>query len=241
MSYQYPPIPGHSSMPATPQTTYRWDDGDPHQQRLEHQVLQHPMQHQPEQNQDVYVPASSTTTVQLQQHVPIVPSQDPRRSGPGHVVEGDELRPRLQHVSVPALLKPEHMRPLMIDTHRAYHVGTSASPPSGSPSAGPSGAFHSAVGPLRARISPVHTDPRAVAHPYRRPQSAAGVVIARSRREPEDVQSVRCARQASSSGAPILAPLSATATTATPTPVPRGFSTAAKMMSTTKCVLFAWS
>ncbi|KAG8216379.1 hypothetical protein J3R82DRAFT_6468 [Butyriboletus roseoflavus] len=169
---------------------------------------------------------------------PIVPSQDPRRSGSGHVVEGDELRPRLQHVSAPTLLKPEHMRPPMIDTHRAYHVGTSASPPSGPPSAGPSGAFHGAVGPMRARISPVHTDPRAAAHPYRRPQSAAGVVIARSRREPEVFQSVRSSRHASSSGAPILAPLSATATatstTTTTTIIPRGFPAAAKMMSTTK-------
>lgn len=242
MSYQYPFIPGHSSMPATPQTTYRWDGGDPHQQQqqhshLEQQVLQHPLQHQPEQNQDVYVPTSSTTaTVQLQERVPIVPSQESRRPGSSHIVEGDEPQLRLQHVSVPTLLQPEHMRPPMIDTNRVYHVGTSASPPSGPPSAGPSSAFHGAVGPMRARISPVHTDPRAAAHPYRRPQSAAGVVIARSRREPEDVQSVRYPRQASSSAMSIPAPLSATAGTTTTS---KKLPAAAKMVSMTKCVLFA--
>ena len=221
-------------MPATPQTSYHWDDGDPHhqqhqqqQQHLERQVLQHPLQHQPEQNEDVYVP---TSTVQLPEQVSVVPSQNTRRPGSSRVAEGDEPQLRLQHVSVPALLQPEHMRPLMIDTNRAYHVGTSASPPSGPPSAGPSGAFRGAIGPVRARISPVHTNPRAAVHPYRRPQSAAGVVIARSRREPEDVQSVR---QASTSVQP---PLSAT-TMATP----RGFPTSAKMMSTFKCVLFVWS
>ena len=234
MSYQYPFIPGHSSMPATPQTPYHWDDRDPRQQQqlqhLERQVLQHPLQHQPERSQDAYVPAVSTTTVQLQEQVPIVPSQNPRRSS--SVAEGDEPQLRLQHVSVPALLQPEHMRPPMIDTNRAYHIGTSASPPSGPPSAGPSSAFHGTIGPVRARISPVHPDPRTAAHPYRRPQSAAGVVIARSRREPEDV-SVRYSRQASSSSTVVPAPLSAMATT-TPSGLPAG----AKMMSTFKCVSF---
>ncbi|KAF8555513.1 hypothetical protein OG21DRAFT_1570488 [Imleria badia] len=214
MSYQYPFIPGHSSMPATPQTTYRWDD-----------LLQHPLQHQPERNQDAYVPAASTNTVQLQEQVHIVPSQNPRRPGSGSVVEGDEPQLRLQHVSVPVLLQPEHMRPPMIDTNRAYHVGTSASPPSGPPSAGPSGVFHGAIGPVRARISPVHPDPRSAAHPYRRPQSAAGVVIARSRREPEDVQSVRYSRQASSSSTAVPAPLSATAAS-----TPIGLLASAKMI-----------
>ncbi|KAI9568041.1 hypothetical protein HD554DRAFT_2102507 [Boletus coccyginus] len=243
MSYQYPFIPGHSSMPATPQTTYRWDDGDSHQQQqqqqqqdqqqqlqhLEHQVLQHPLQHQPERPQDAYVPAASATTVQLQEQVPIVPSQNPRRSG--SVVEGDEPQLRLQHVPVPAILHPEHMRLPMIDTNRAYHVGTSASPPSGPSSAGPSGAFHAfhgSAGPVRAHISPVHTGPRAAAHPYRRPQSATGVAIARSRRELEDVQSVRYSRQASSSSS-VPAPPPGTATT-----TPRGLPAAAKMISTTK-------
>ena len=230
-------------MPATPQTTYRWDDGDPHHQQqqqqqqqhqqqqlqhLEQQVLQHPLQHQPERSQDAYA------TAQLQEQVPIVHSQNPRRPGSGPIVEGDEPQLRLQHASMPVVLRPEHMRPPMIDTNRAYHVGTSASPTSGPPSAGPSGAFHGAIGPVRARISPVHTDPRAAAHPYRRPQSAAGVAIARSRREPEDVQSVRYPKQASSSST-VPAPLSATATTTT-----RGFPAAAKMMSTFKCVLFTW-
>ena len=228
-------------MPATPQTSYRWDDGDPHRQQqqqqqqlqqLEQQVLQHPLQHQPERTQDAYVPA------QLQEQVPIVHSQNPRRPGSGPVVEGDEPQLRLQHASLPALLQPEHMRPPMIDTNRAYHVGTSASPTSGPPSAGPSGAFHGAIGPVRARISPVHTDPRAAVHPYRRPQSAAGVAIARSRREPEDVQSVRYSRQASSSSTAVPASLSATATATTTTP--RGLPAAAKMLSTFKCVLFAW-
>lgn len=225
-------------MPATPQTTYRWEDGDPHQQqqqqRLEQQVLQHPLQYQPEQNQDVHVPTSSTTTMQLQERVPIVPSQDLRRPGSGHGVEGDEPQLRLQHLSVPALLRPEHMRPPMIDTNRAYHVGTSASPPSGPPSAAPSAAFYGAAAGVRARISPVHTDHRAAAHPYRRPQSAAGVVIARSRGEPEGVQSVRYPRQASSSATSILAPLSATTTT-----TPRALPISAKMVSMTKCVPFS--
>jgi hypothetical protein len=227
-------------MPATPQTSYRWDDGDHQQQQqqhqqhqqlqhLEQQVLQHPLQHQPERHQDAYIPA------QLQEQVPIVHSQNPRRPGSGPVVEGDEPQLRLQHASLPAHLRPEHMRPPMIDTNRAYHVGTSASPPSGPPSAGPSSAFHGAIGPVRARISPVHTDPRAAVHPYRRPQSAAGVAIARSRREPEDVQSVRFSRQASSSSTTVPAPLSATAT-----PTPRGLHAAAKMMSMFKCVLFTW-
>ena len=229
MSYQYPFIPGHSSMSASPQTTYRWDDSNRQQQHLDQQVLQHPLQHQPEQHRDVYVPTPTSTTVPLQEQVPIVPSQDPRRPGSSHrVVEGDESQLRLQHMSVPALLKPEHMRPPMIDTTRAYHVGTSASPSSGPPSAGPSGTFHGSIGPVRARVSPVHTSARAAAHPYyRRPQSAAGVVIARSRREPEDVQSVR---QVSSSTS-VQGPLSATAIS-----TPR-LPSSAKMVSTFKCVL----
>ena len=231
MSYQYPFIPGHSS---TPQTSYRWEDGDQHHhqqqqqeqhQHLEQQVLQHPLQHQPDRIQDAFVPA----TVQPQERVPIVPSQNPRCAGSGSVTEGDEPQFHMQQLSVPALLQPEHMRLPMIDTTRAYHVGTSASPPSGPPSAGPSGAFHGPIGPVRARISPVHTDPRAAAHPYRRPQSAAGVAIARSRREPEDVQSVRHPRQASSSS---------TSVPATTTTTPRALIAGAKMMSTFKCVSF---
>ncbi|KAG9311815.1 hypothetical protein JVU11DRAFT_8062 [Chiua virens] len=236
-------------MSATPQSTYRWDDGDQQHrqqqeqqhQHLEQQVLQHPLQHQPEQNQDVYAsvptPSSASTTVPLQDQVPIVPSQDPRRSSSSHVAEGDEPQLRLQHVSVPPLLQPEHMRPLMIDTNRAtsYHVGTSASPPSGPSSAGPSSAFHGAggLGPIRAGF-PVHPDPRAAMHPYRRPQSAAGVVIARSRREPEGSQSVRYPRQVSSS-TPMRAPYSTPVTVAT-TPREVGFpaaaSAAVKMIST---------
>ena len=238
MSYQYPFIPGHSSMPATPQTTHRWDGGDQHQQQnqqlqhLEQQVLQHPLQHQPDRNQDAsYIPTASSSTVQLQEQVPIVPSQNPRRPGSGH--EGDEPLMRLQHVSVPALLRPEHMRPPMIDTNRAYHVGTSASPPSGPPSAGPSGTFHGSIGPVRARVSPVHPDPRAMAHPYRRPQSAAGVAIARSRRELEDIQSVRSRQPSSSSTSVLPGPLSAP-----PTATSKGLPAAAKTMTTFKCVLF---
>ena len=236
MSYQYPFIPGHSSMPATPQTTtYHWDDGDPHhqhqqqhQQQLDQQILQHPLQHQPEQNRDVYAPASTPTSMQLQDQVPVVPSQNPTRPGSSHVTEGDEPQLHLQHMSVPALLRTDHMRPPMIDTTRVYHVGTSASPPSGPPSAGPSGAFHGSIGPVRARISPVHTNPRVSAHPYRRPQSAAGVVIARSRREHEDIQSVR---KVPSSSTSVQTPLSATAMT-----IPKGLTASAKSMSTFKCV-----
>ncbi|KAF8122598.1 hypothetical protein EV363DRAFT_1182372 [Boletus edulis] len=224
MSYQYPFIPGHSSMPATPQTTFRWDD-----------VLRYPLQHQPDSNTDAHVtvPVASTSTMHIQEHVPIVPSQNLRRPGSGTEDVHDEPPLRLQHVSVPALLQPEHMRPPMIDTSRAYHVGTSASPSSGPPSAGPMSAFHGSIGPMRARISPVHTDPRAAVHPYGRPQSAAGVVIARSRRDPEEGHSVRysSSRQGSSSGASLPAPLlsiaTATATTSIATPRISGLPAAA--------------
>ncbi|KAF8430849.1 hypothetical protein L210DRAFT_3651498 [Boletus edulis BED1] len=224
-------------MPATPQTTFRWDDGDQHHQQqhqhqqqerqhLEQQVLRHPLQHQPDTNTDAHVtvPVASTSTMHIQEHVPIVPSQNLRRPGSGTEDVHDEPPLRLQHVSVPALLQPEHMRPPMIDTSRAYHVGTSASPSSGPPSAGPMSAFHGSIGPMRARISPVHTDPRAAVHPYGRPQSAAGVVIARSRRDPEEGHSVRysSSRQGSSSSASLPAPpLSIATATATSIATPR--------------------
>ncbi|KIJ15077.1 hypothetical protein PAXINDRAFT_169283 [Paxillus involutus ATCC 200175] len=199
-------------MPTTPQTSYRWEDsGDPQQQQhLEQQVLQHPLQHQQQQGQGGVRATSSPATIQLQEHVPIVPSQNPI---PGHHAEGDDLR--LHHMSVPGSIHPEHMRPLIhVDTTRHMHAGTSASPPSGPPSAGGS---HHGAGPVRTRASPTHTDTRMVAHPYRRPQSAAGLGVVRSRREPEEIQSVRYPRQASSS-------TSMPAPTTTPARLPAGYS-----------------
>ncbi|KAF9226269.1 hypothetical protein BS17DRAFT_697701 [Gyrodon lividus] len=219
MSYQYPYIPGHSSMPTTPQTSYHWEDGDPQQQQqqqqqqhLEQEVLQHPLQQQ-QQGRGVCA-TSSPVIIQLQDQFPIVPSQNPRH---GHHAEGDELR--LQHMSVSGAIHPEHMRPLIhVDTTRHTHVGTSASPPSGPPSAGGAAAYHGTAGPVRTRVSPTHTDTRTVAHPYRRPQSAAGLGVVRSRREPEEIQSVKYPRQASSSSASMPAPTTA------PARLPAGYS-----------------
>ncbi|KIJ63028.1 hypothetical protein HYDPIDRAFT_176125 [Hydnomerulius pinastri MD-312] len=196
MSYQYPYVQGYSSMPTTPQTPYHWDGGDPQQQQhVEQQVLQHPLQQQQHQGQELY---ATSSTIQLQEQIPVVPSQNPR---PGHHAEGDgELR--LQHMSVPGSMRPEEMRPsIHVDTTRHIHVGTSASPPSGPPSVGGS-SYHGPTGPMRTRVSPSHTDPRTVAHPYRRPQSAAGTGAIRPRREHEETQSVRYPRNPSGSYMP---------------------------------------
>ena len=182
MSYQY-----HSSMPTTPQTPFHWDAGDP--SHLEQQVLQHPLQQTPQQPQDAYAAPSTATPQDL---VPMVPSQDSIRQH-----EGEELR-HFPPMSGPSM-RHHHMRPnIQVDT-RQMHVGTSASPPSGPPSAG---GVYPGTGPVRPRASPAHVDARMASHPYRRPQSA-GTGILRPRREHEEVQhSVRLQRQVPGSSMP---------------------------------------
>ena len=187
MSYQYPA--GYSSMPTTPQTPFHhWDGGDP--SHLEQQVLQHPLQQPAQQPQDAYAAPSTATPQDL---IPMVPSQDQIRQH-----EGEELR-HLPPMAGPSMRHQQHMRPnIQVDT-RQMHVGTSASPPSGPPSAG---GVYPGTGPVRARASPAHVDARMVSHPYRRPQSA-GTGILRPRREHEELQqSVRPQRQVPSSSMP---------------------------------------
>jgi len=188
MSYQYPA--GYSSMPTTPQTPFHhWDGGDP--SHLEQQVLQHPLQQPAQQPQDAY--AAPSTATAPQDLVPMVPSQDPIRQH-----EGEQLR-HLPPMAGPSMRHQQHMRPnIQVDT-RQMHVGTSASPPSGPPSAG---GVYPGTGPVRARASPAHVDARMVSHPYRRPQSA-GTGMLRPRREHEELQqSVRPQRQVPSSNMP---------------------------------------
>lgn len=177
-------------MPTTPQTPFHnWDGGDP--SHLEQQVLQHPLQQPAQQPQDAYAAPSTATTPQ--DLVPMVPSQDPIRQH-----EGEQLC-HLPPMAGPSMHHQQHMRPsIQVDT-RQMHVGTSASPPSGPPSAG---GVYPGTGPVRARASPAHVDARMVSHPYRRPQSA-GTGMLRPRREYEELQqSVRPQRQLPSSNMP---------------------------------------
>ncbi|KAG1741571.1 uncharacterized protein EDB91DRAFT_1237184 [Suillus paluster] len=141
---------GNVSMPPTPPTPYSWETTELNNNLPEqldhhhHQPAQHALnpQHQP---QNVY--ATSPSVIELQEHVPVVPSQ--------HRTPGTSTR-RQNVVS-------QDMRPhIRVDTTR--HMTHSTSPPSGPPSAGD---VHS-VGPVRARTSSAHN----MVHPYRRPHSA---------------------------------------------------------------------
>ncbi|EGO03424.1 hypothetical protein SERLA73DRAFT_165123 [Serpula lacrymans var. lacrymans S7.3] len=184
MSYQFPyNVGGYSSTPTTPRTTYPWED-----------QCQQPEQHQnqqQQQQQDVYS-ASPPAIIQLQEQVPIVPSQNPVGR------EGESLR--MQH-SASAMMsahgRPEgpsgDMRPLIhVDTTRSVHA--SSSPPSAGGMSGP--------GPIRARVSPTHTDVRLVSHPYMRPQSAGGSGGANVRHRREHEHNVRFTGQPSTHAMP---------------------------------------
>ncbi|KAI6165891.1 hypothetical protein EDD17DRAFT_1884154 [Pisolithus thermaeus] len=183
MSYQFT---GYSSMPTTPQTPFQWDGGDA--SHLEQQQ----QQQQPQQPADAYT-TPSPSTIQIQEFVPAVPSQDSRRR---HDHEEQFLHhgPSTSGVSA---RHPQQMRPhIQVDT-RQMRVGTSTTPPSGPPSAG----IYQGAGPIRARASPSVVDTRMAAHPYRRPQSA-GTGAVRPRREHEDVQSVRSHSHVSTASMP---------------------------------------
>ncbi|KAG2107330.1 hypothetical protein BD769DRAFT_1630614 [Suillus cothurnatus] len=125
MSYQYPYTQGNMSMPPTPTTPYSWETTELNNnipEQLDHQPAQHALnpQQQPQN---------------LQEHVPIVPSQY-RTSGTSS---------RRQNVM------SQDMRPhIHVDT--TCHTAASTSPPSGPPSAGD---VHS-VGPVRAKLPPAH-------------------------------------------------------------------------------------
>ncbi|KAG1840842.1 hypothetical protein DFJ58DRAFT_857859 [Suillus subalutaceus] len=154
----YPYTQGNMSMPPTPPTPYSWETTE-----LDNNIpeqLDQPAQHalNPQQQpQNVY--AMSPPMIELQEHVPIVPSQ--RRS---------EIPQHLHHVSSASgtssrrrNVMSQDMRPhIHIDTTR--HMAAGTSPPSGTPSAS---GVHS-VGPVRAKLPPAHN----MVHPYRRPQSA---------------------------------------------------------------------
>lgn len=147
-------------MPPTPTTPYSWEttelNNDIPEQLDHHQPTQHALNPQ-QQPQNIY--AISPPMIELQEHVPIVPSQ--RRSEvPQHLhrvssVSGTSSR--RQNVM------SQDMRPhIHVDTMR--HMAASTSPPSGPPSAS---GVHS-VGPVRAKLPPAHN----MVHPYRRPQNA---------------------------------------------------------------------
>lgn len=147
-------------MPPTPTTPYSWEttelDNDIPEQLDHHQPAQHALNPQ-QQPQNVY--ATSQHMIELQEHVPIVPSQ--RRSDvPQHLHVSSAPGPsRRQNV----MSGSQEIRPhIYVDTTR--HMAASTSPSSGPPSAS---GVHS-VGPVRAKTSPAHN----TVHPYRRPQSA---------------------------------------------------------------------
>ncbi|KAH7924383.1 hypothetical protein BV22DRAFT_1066924 [Leucogyrophana mollusca] len=166
MSYQYPYIAGYSSMPTTPRESYQWESAsDPSQNhpRHEQQSHQHHQVHQQQhqQLQEGYA-TSPPPMIQLQEQVPIVPSQNPGNRE-GETLQVRNFAPSSSH----SLRRSEgvDLRPqIHVDTTR--HVQSGASPPSAGGTQG--------VGPSRTRASPAH-DARLAAHPYRRPQSAAGV------------------------------------------------------------------
>ncbi|KAG2120442.1 uncharacterized protein F5147DRAFT_785194 [Suillus discolor] len=160
MSYQYPYTQGNMTMPPTPTTPYSWEttelDNNIPEQLDHHQPAQRALNPQ-QQPQNVY--ATSQHMIELQEHVPIVPSQ--RRSDvPQQLHVSSAPGPsRRQNV----MSGSQEMRPhIYVDTTR--HMAASTSPPSGPSSAS---GVHS-VGPVRAKTSPVHN----MGHPYRRPQSA---------------------------------------------------------------------
>lgn len=187
MSYQYPYTQGNMSMPPTPPTPYSWETTELNnsipEQLDHHQPAQHALNPQ-QQPQHVY--ATSPPVIELQEHIPTVPSQH-RSEVPQH----------LHHVSsAPATssrrqnIMSQDMRPhIHVDTTR--HMTASTSPPSGTPSAS---GVHS-VGPVRAKLSPAHN----MGHPYRRPQSA------HPRRENESYPPVRHSSSSYAPGPPMLA------------------------------------
>ncbi|KAG1779327.1 hypothetical protein EV702DRAFT_1025118 [Suillus placidus] len=189
MSHQYPYTQGNMSMPPTPPTPYSWETTELNnnipEQLDHHQPAQHALNPQ-QQPQHVY--ATSPPVIELQEHVPIVPSQ--RRS---------EVPQHLYHVSsAPGTssrrqnVMSQDMRPhIHVDTTRHMATSTSTSPPSGPPSAS---GVHS-VGPVRAKLSPAHN----TVHPYRRPQSA------NPRRENESYPPVRHSSSSYAPGPSMLA------------------------------------
>ncbi|OJA21414.1 hypothetical protein AZE42_01923 [Rhizopogon vesiculosus] len=165
MSYQYPYTPGNLSMTPTPPTPYAWDtvelNNDLPEQLEHHQPAQHVLnpQHQPQK--EVY--STSPRLIELQEHVPIVPSQRARSEVPHHlhhVLSPPGTSTRAASIMSQDVVQRPHIH---VDTTR--HMAASGSPPSGPPSAG---GVHS-VGPVRARVSPAHN---MAAHPYRRTHSA---------------------------------------------------------------------
>ncbi|KAH7910674.1 hypothetical protein BJ138DRAFT_1135870 [Hygrophoropsis aurantiaca] len=193
MSYQYPYIAGYSSMPTTPRESYQWEcASDPsqnhprHEQQSHHHQAQQQHQQQQQQAQEGYA-TSPPPTIQLQEQVPIVPSQNPGDR------EGEPLQ--LQHYASSSMSlqssESAGVRPqIHVDTTRHVYAGVSPSSAGGVQGGGP----------IRTRVSPAHNH---VAHPYRRPQSAAGSgPSVRSRREHEP--HVRFAGQ--TAGNPMPAP-----------------------------------
>lgn len=183
-------------MPPTPPTPYSWETTELNnnipEQLDHHQPVQRALnpQHQP---QSVFAP--SPPVIELQEHMPTVPSQ--RRS---------EVPQHLHHMSsAPGSssrrqnVVSQDMRPhIHVDT--TSHMAASTSPPSGPPSAS---GVHS-VGPVRAKVSPAHN----MGHPYRRPQSA------NPRRENESNPHVRQSTSSYTPGPSMLVPAAQTTTSA---------------------------
>jgi len=160
---------GYSSMPSTPRTSYPWElEQNPNQPGNFQQPEQSQQQQQPQApppQQELY-PNPPIQTIQLEERVPIVPSQ--RR-------EEYELE-RVQTHS--RALPPQRLEGRLAEDRAGEfkpHIHVDTSRPSSS--SGPASAG-STSGPVR--VSPTARG-QAQFHPYRRPQSDAS----RSRRDTE--------------------------------------------------------
>lgn len=159
MSYQYPYTQGDLSMTPTPPTPYAWETVELNNDIPEQ--LEHPQHVLNPQHKEVY--STSPRMIELQEHVPIIPSQRAHSEVPHHLrhlLSAPGTSTRGASVMSQEMVQRPHIH---VDTTR--HMSASGSPPSGPPSAS---GVHS-VGPARAKVSPAHN---VAAHPYRRPHSA---------------------------------------------------------------------
>jgi hypothetical protein len=208
---------GYSSMPTTPRAPYPWDLEQNTNQPGNFQQQEQPQQQQsqPPPPQDVFEsnppPNPPIQTIQLEERVPIVPSQRREDYELERVQTHSRALPSQRHEGRLAEGRIGEFKPhIHVDTSRP---STSSGPASAGSASGP------------ARHSPTARS-QAQYHPYRRPQSDAG----RSRRDTE--QHVRFAGQGQPQGLSVPAN-----TMSAPPSVPSRITSLGTTIGSMRCAL----